>query len=88
VDAGLRQIVFLDGEIKEVEKLIAQQALSWPEIRRLMTVPGVNLICAATFMGAIGRVDRFLTHAVHDRKIRCTKQESLPKAPTTERLHT
>ena len=40
VDAGLRQIVFLDGEIKAVEKLIAQQALSWPEIRRLMTVPG------------------------------------------------
>ena len=61
VDAGLRQIVFLDGEIKAVEKLIAQQALSWPEIRRLMTVPGANLICAATFIAAIGRADRFLT---------------------------
>jgi hypothetical protein len=55
---GLRQIVFLDAEIKAVEQLIAQQALSWPEIRRLMTVPGVNLICAATFIGAIGRADR------------------------------
>jgi transposase len=62
VDAGLRQIAFLDGEIKAVEKLIAQQALSWPEIRRLMTVPGANLICAATFIAAIGRADRFLTH--------------------------
>ena len=62
VDAGLRQIVFLDAEIKAVEKLIAQQALGWPEIRRLMTVPGVNLICAATFIAAIGRADRFLTH--------------------------
>jgi transposase len=61
VDAGLRQIAFLDGEIKAVEKLIAQQALAWPEIRRLMTVPGANLICAATFLGAIGRPDRFLT---------------------------
>jgi transposase len=61
VDAGLRQIAFLDVEIKAVEKLIAQQALSWPEIRRLMTVPGVNLICAATFIGAIGRADRFFT---------------------------
>jgi transposase len=61
VDAGLRQIAFLDVEIKAVEKLIAQQALSWPEIRRLMTVPGTNLICAATFIGAIGRADRFLT---------------------------
>src|SRR5450755_431509 len=62
VDAGLRQIGFLDGEVKAVEKLVAQQALGWPEIRRLMTVPGVNLICAATFIAAIGRADRFLTN--------------------------
>src|SRR3977135_2812638 len=41
--------------------MTAQQALSWPEIRRLMTVPGVNLICAATFIAAIGRSDRFFT---------------------------
>ena len=61
VDAGLRQIAFLDGEIKAVEKLIAQQALAWPEIRRLMTVPGVNLVCAATFLGAIGDPSRFFT---------------------------
>ena len=27
-----------------------------------MTVPGVNLICAATFIAAIGQADRFLTH--------------------------
>jgi transposase len=61
VNAGLRQIAFLDAEIKAVEQLIAQQALAGPEIRRLMTVPGVNLICAATFMGAIGQPSRFLT---------------------------
>jgi transposase len=39
VDAGIRQIEFLDAEIAAAERLIAQQALSWPEIRRLMTVP-------------------------------------------------
>jgi transposase len=61
VDAGLRQIAFLDTEIKAVEKLVAQQALAWPEIRRLMTVPGVNLICAATFLGAIGEPSRFMS---------------------------
>jgi transposase len=61
VDAGLRQIAFLDAEVKAVEKLVAQQALGWPEIGRLMTVPGVNLICAATFIAAIGRPDRFMT---------------------------
>jgi transposase len=61
VDAGIRQIEFLDSEIAAVERLIAGQALSWPEIRRLMTVPGVNLICAASFIAAVGEPSRFLT---------------------------
>jgi hypothetical protein len=59
VDAGLRRIAFLDAEIAAVERLIAQQALERPEIRRLMTVPGVNLICAATFIAAVGDRRRF-----------------------------
>src|SRR5438270_2069011 len=61
VDAGIRHVEFLDAEIAAVERLIAQQALSWPEIRRLMTVPGVNLICAATFIAAVGNPHRFST---------------------------
>jgi transposase len=61
VDAGIRHVDFLDAEIAAVERLIAQQALGWPEIRRLMTVPGVNLICAATFIAAVGDPRRFLS---------------------------
>ena len=61
VDAGVRHIEFLDVEVAAVEKLIAQQALSWPEIRRLMTVPGVNLICACSFIAAVGDPSRFFT---------------------------
>jgi transposase len=61
VDAGIRHIEFLDREIAAVERLIAQQALSWPEIRRLMTVPGVNLVCAASFIAAVGNANRFLS---------------------------
>jgi transposase len=61
VDAGIRQIAFMDSEIAAVDRLIAQQALAWPEIRRLMTVSGVNLICAASFLAAIGEPSRFLT---------------------------
>ena len=61
VDAAMRHVEFLDVEIAAVEKVIAQQALSWPEIRRLMTVPGVNLICAASFIAAVGNPNRFLT---------------------------
>ena len=61
VDAGIRHVEFPDSEIAAVERLIAQQSLSWPEIRRLMTVPGVNLICAASFIAAVGDPNRFLT---------------------------
>jgi transposase len=59
VDAGLRHIAFLDGEIAEVERVIALQAMQWPEIGRLMTVPGVNVIVAATFLAAVGDIRRF-----------------------------
>jgi transposase len=61
VDAGVRQIAFLDSEITAVDRAIARQALDWPEIRRLMTVTGVNVVCAATFMAAIGHANRFMT---------------------------
>ena len=61
VNAALRHVNFLDDEIADVERVIAEQALGWPEIRRLMTVPGVNLICAASFIAAIGNTNRFMT---------------------------
>jgi transposase len=61
VDACLRQIDFLEAEIAAVERAIANDALDSPEIRRLMTVPGVNVITAATFVAAVGDVRRFAT---------------------------
>src|SRR5919201_1933841 len=61
VDASLRQIDFLDQEIAEVERVIATDALASSEVKRLMTVPGVNVITAATFCAAIGDVRRFAT---------------------------
>jgi transposase len=59
VDSAVRQVEFLDSEIAEVERLIAAEALSWPEVKRLMSVPGVNVIVAATFMAAVGDIRRF-----------------------------
>ena len=59
VDAGLRQVDFLDTEIAQVDQLIAADALGWPEVKQLMTVPGVNVIVAATFMAAVGDIRRF-----------------------------
>src|SRR4051812_14187208 len=59
VDSAVRQVDFLDTEIAQVEQRIAAEALSWPEVKRLMTVPGVNVTVAATFMAAIGDIRRF-----------------------------
>lgn len=59
VDAGLRQIAFLDSEVAEVERVIALQAMHWPQIGRLMSVPGVNVLVAATFLAAVGDIRRF-----------------------------
>ena len=61
LDSCLRHVEFLDCEIAAVERQIARQALDSPEVRRLMTVPGVNVICAATFLAAVGDVGRFRT---------------------------
>jgi transposase len=50
---------FLDCEIEAVERLIPAEALGSAEIKRLMTVPGVNVIVAATFMAQVGQIGRF-----------------------------
>ena len=55
----LRTMAFLDGEIAGFEQAIARFALSSPEIRRLVTIPGVGLLCAATFCAVVGDVHRF-----------------------------
>ena len=59
LDASMRQIEFLEGEIGAVDRLIALDALGWPEVKRLMSVPGVNVICATSFLAAIGDIHRF-----------------------------
>jgi len=59
VAACLRQIDFLASEILHVDRQLASYALSSPEIRRLMTIPGVGVTTAATLIAAIGDIDRF-----------------------------
>ena len=61
IESCLRQIEFLEAEIAQLERKIAQQALRSPDARRLLSVPGVNVICAATFLAAIGDIRRFGT---------------------------
>jgi transposase len=55
----VRQINFVDGEIAILERVIAEHALTSSDVRRLMTVPGVSLMTASTFMAAVGDIERF-----------------------------
>ncbi len=59
LDGCLRQVDFLDAEVQALDLEIARHALAWPEILRLMTVPGVNVQTAATFMASVGDIRRF-----------------------------
>jgi transposase len=57
----LRQVDFLDQEVSELERALARSALASEDIRRLMIVPGVNLVSAATFVATVGDIARFET---------------------------
>ena len=59
LDGCLRQVDFLEAEVEALEREIARHALAWPEILRLMSVPGVNVNTAATFLASVGDIRRF-----------------------------
>jgi transposase len=59
VDGALRQIDLLNEEIGHQDRVIAEQTVGSAEVRRLMTIPGVNVTTAVTFVAAIGDVSRF-----------------------------
>lgn len=61
IEASLRQLDFVDGELRLIDASIAEQALGCPAVRRLVTVPGVHATTAATFMAVVGDIRRFPT---------------------------
>jgi transposase len=61
LDGALRQLDFLDGELARLDGEIARRVVDDADVRRLMTIPGVNVTTAATLKAAIGDVRRFPT---------------------------
>jgi transposase len=59
LDACLRGIEFLDAEIAALERALAELVLASPELRRLLTLPGVNAVTACALLAAIGDIHRF-----------------------------
>lgn len=61
IDAALRQIDFLTEEITTIERHLAEFALASEQARRLLTVSGVGLTTATTFLAYTGDIKRFPT---------------------------
>ncbi|MCA1680422.1 MAG: IS110 family transposase [Actinobacteria bacterium] len=61
VEACLRGIDFLDREVAAIDRALAELVLASPELRRLLTLPGVNFVTACALLAAIGDVSRFPT---------------------------
>jgi transposase len=59
VDAGLRQLDFLGAELAEIDRLVAVEAQGDEDVRRLLTVPGVDVTTAVTLIAVIGDARRF-----------------------------
>jgi transposase len=61
VQACLRHLDFLDAEVAALDRWIAERVLAWPQMRRLMQLPGGSATTAATLIAAIGDISRFPT---------------------------
>jgi hypothetical protein len=59
VDSNLRLHDALDVEVELVERQLAEQALARPDVRRLITIPGIGAITALALVAVIGDVTRF-----------------------------
>jgi transposase len=59
VDALLRQLDFHAEELKLIDAALAQVALARAEVKRLMTIPGVDATVALSIVAAVGDFDRF-----------------------------
>lgn len=59
VESCLREADFLAAEIAAVDADLAREALKDEQVKRLMTIPGVDMITAVTLMSCIGDARRF-----------------------------
>ncbi|MFA5892142.1 MAG: IS110 family transposase [Actinomycetota bacterium] len=57
----LRQIDMLDSEVAVMDQALATIALGSSVIRRLMTIPGIDMLTASALASVIGDVSRFPT---------------------------
>jgi transposase len=87
LEACLRGIDFLDREVAAIARALAELVLASAELRRLLTLPGVNIVAACALLAAIGDIRRFPTarqlvgYLGLDPKVRQSGSEPAPARP-------
>jgi transposase len=59
VERHLREFDRLSDDLKVIERDLAQSALADDRVKRLMTIPGVDMVVALALVAAIGEIARF-----------------------------
>ncbi len=55
----LREHDRLSEDLRVIERELARDALADPDVKRLMTIPGIDMVVGVSLMAAIGAVERF-----------------------------
>jgi transposase len=59
VERHLREFDRLTDDLKAIERDLAQSALADERVKRLMTIPGIDMVVALALTAAIGNIERF-----------------------------
>jgi len=59
IERHLREYDRLTDDLRVLERELARDALASVETKRLMTIPGIDMVVAVGLLAAIGPVDRF-----------------------------
>ena len=59
LERHLREYDRLTDDLRVVERELARDALVNPNVKRLMTIPGLDMVVAVGLMAAIGPIERF-----------------------------
>jgi transposase len=59
LDGDVRLLGALEREIAELETTLYRQAAGDPRLKLLLTIPGVDVVCAQTLLAALGDLSRF-----------------------------
>jgi transposase len=63
IDPHLREYDRLTEDLRVLERELARDALGSVETKRLMTIPGIDMVVAVGLLAAIGPIDRFTSPA-------------------------